>query len=161
MQPDKKGDFYIAVIEKQGRPAIDVHRRHRAARWCAAFPGRSRCAGAVGAGCYLGAAAAFDRGDVRAGDRRARDRAVRHRRHRSRRRHARPPLHGAGANQGAALRRLHRQARKRESRARSGAARGDRSCADAKNLAFAQGYELVEDEACWPKSPAWSNGRWC
>jgi len=24
VQPDKKGDFYIAVIEKQGRPAIDV-----------------------------------------------------------------------------------------------------------------------------------------
>ena len=24
MQPDKKGDFYVAVIEKQGRPAIEV-----------------------------------------------------------------------------------------------------------------------------------------
>jgi glycyl-tRNA synthetase beta chain len=24
VQPDKKGDFYVAVIEKQGRPAIDV-----------------------------------------------------------------------------------------------------------------------------------------
>ena len=24
VQPDKKGDFYVAVIEKQGRPALDV-----------------------------------------------------------------------------------------------------------------------------------------
>ena len=24
MQPDKKGDFYVAVIEKPGRPAIEV-----------------------------------------------------------------------------------------------------------------------------------------
>ena len=24
MQPDKKGDFYVAVIDKPGRPAIDV-----------------------------------------------------------------------------------------------------------------------------------------
>src|SRR5262249_54117892 len=24
VQPDKKGDFYVAVIEKEGRPAIDV-----------------------------------------------------------------------------------------------------------------------------------------
>ncbi len=24
MQPDKKGDFYVATIEKQGRPALDV-----------------------------------------------------------------------------------------------------------------------------------------
>ena len=33
--------------------------------------------------------------------------------------------------------------------------------ADAKTLAFAQGFELVEDEGCWPRSRAWSNGRWC
>ena len=33
--------------------------------------------------------------------------------------------------------------------------------ADAKNLAFAQGFELVEDEGCSPRSPGWSNGRWC
>ncbi len=32
---------------------------------------------------------------------------------------------------------------------------------DAKKLAFAQGLELVEDEACSPRSPASSNGRWC
>ena len=32
---------------------------------------------------------------------------------------------------------------------------------EAKQLAFAQGLELVEDEGCWPRSPASSNGRWC
>ncbi len=33
--------------------------------------------------------------------------------------------------------------------------------ADAKNLAFAQGFELVEDEGLLTRSPGWSNGRWC
>ena len=32
---------------------------------------------------------------------------------------------------------------------------------EAKQLAFAQGLELVEDRGCSPKSPAWSSGRWC
>ncbi len=32
--------------------------------------------------------------------------------------------------------------------------------ADAKNLALAQGLELVEDEGCSKKTPAWWNGRW-
>ena len=50
----------------------------------------------------LGAAAAFDRRDLRPGDRGAGDRAVRRRRHRGGRHHARPPLPGAGADQGAA-----------------------------------------------------------
>ena len=39
------------------------------------------------------------------------------------------------------------------------ARRADMILADAKNLAFAQGLELVEDEGCWPRSRAWSNGR--
>ena len=74
------------------------------------------------------------------------DRAVRGRRHRGRRRHARPSLPGAGAVQGAPLRRL-----------RGASSRRPRSCSirrgardiiltDAKNLAFAQGLELVEDD---------------
>ena len=33
---------------------------------------------------------------------------------------------------------------------------------DCKDLAFAQGLELVEDRGpARMKSPAWSNGRWC
>ena len=45
MQPDKKGDFYIAVIEKPGRPAIDVI-AEIVPDVVRTFPGRSRCAGA-------------------------------------------------------------------------------------------------------------------
>ena len=45
IQPDKKGDFYVAVVEKPGRPAEEV-----IAGSCrgssAASPGRNRCAGA-------------------------------------------------------------------------------------------------------------------
>ena len=51
-----------------------------------------------------------------------------------------------GADHGAPLRRLCGEARKGQGRARSGAARARSSCTDAKNLAFAQGFELVEDE---------------
>jgi hypothetical protein len=29
----------------------------------------------------------------------------------------------------------------------------------AQNLAFAAGMEVVEDPACWPRWPGWSNGR--
>ena len=45
-KPDKKGDFYVAVIEKPGRPAIEVIGRDRARGGEGASPGRSRCAGA-------------------------------------------------------------------------------------------------------------------
>ena len=53
-----------------------------------------RALGAAGRAA-LGAAAAFDRRDLRAGDRGARHRAVCDRRHRGGRRDARPPLPGA------------------------------------------------------------------
>ena len=98
------------------------------------------------AGCYLGAAAAFDRRDLRAGDRGARHRAVRRRRHRGRRRDPRPSLPGAGAVQGAAASTITSPSstRPRSCSIRRGARRS--SCTDAKNLAFAQGFELVEDE---------------
>ena len=45
VQPDKKGDFYVAVIEKPGRPAIDVI-AEIVPEVAKRFPGRSRCAGA-------------------------------------------------------------------------------------------------------------------
>jgi glycyl-tRNA synthetase beta chain len=44
VQPDKKGDFYVAVIDKPGRAAIDVI--GESYRGSAIFPGRNRCAGA-------------------------------------------------------------------------------------------------------------------
>ena len=98
VQADKKGDFYVAVTEKKGRPAIDVI-ADIVPEVVRAFPvaevdalGRS-----VGEARLpvLGAAAAFDRRHLRARDGRAGDRALRHRRHRVRRHHARPSLHGA------------------------------------------------------------------
>ena len=46
VQPDKKGDFYIAVIDKPGRDAIDVIEDACRPR-SRLSPGRSRCAGAL------------------------------------------------------------------------------------------------------------------
>ena len=109
----------------------------------------------------LGAAAAFDRRDVRAGDRGAGDRAA------SRSTALRPATRPAAT---ASWRR--RRSRCAGSTIIWRSSTRPRSCStpsaareiiltDAKKLAFAQGFELVEDEGCWPKSPAWSNGRWC
>ncbi len=46
VQPDKKGDFYLAVIEKQGRSALDVL-AEMIPEVCATSRGRSPCAGAA------------------------------------------------------------------------------------------------------------------
>ncbi len=45
VQQDKKGDFYVALIEKPGRAAIEVI-GEMLPEVVASFPGRSRCAGA-------------------------------------------------------------------------------------------------------------------
>ena len=93
------------MIEKPGRPAIEVIGRDRARGGegvpVAEVDALGRALGQARR-ARLGAAAAFDRRDLRAGDRGARRRAVRGRRHRGRRRDARPPLPGAAAVQGAA-----------------------------------------------------------
>ncbi len=79
VQPDKKGDFYVAVIEKPGRPAIEVIGEilpaviksfpwPKSMRWGVEVE-RARRA-------HLGAAAAFHRRHVRAGDRGPGHRAV-------------------------------------------------------------------------------------
>ena len=115
IQQDPKGDFYVALIEKAGRPAIEVIARDRAG----GGEGVSLAeVDALGRGlgqsrrAQLGAAAAFHRRDVRPGDRGPRHGAVCARRHQSGRHHLRPPLHGAGRDQGAPPRRLSAQARK-------------------------------------------------
>jgi glycyl-tRNA synthetase beta chain len=72
----------------------------------------------------------------------------------------RPPLPGAGADPVRRFDDYVAKLEKREGRARS-ERRKEIILADAKHLAFAQGLELVEDEGCWRRSPAWSNGRWC
>ena len=72
VQPDKKGDFYVAVIEKPGRPAIEVIGEivpdvvrgfpwPKSMRWGE----QSAKPGAL----HLGPAAAFHRRDLRSGDR--------------------------------------------------------------------------------------------
>ncbi len=46
VQADKKGDFYVALTEKQGRPAIEVIAEMISRSGARLSPGRSRCAGA-------------------------------------------------------------------------------------------------------------------
>ena len=165
VQADKKGDFYVAVIEKPGRPAIEVIAeivpRCRARLPVAEVDALGRCVG-QGGRAQLGAAAAFDRRDLRAGDRGARGRDVRRRRHRRGRRDARPPLHGAGADQACAASTTTWRSSRSAKVVLDPERRKEIILADAKNLAFAQGYELVEDAGpAWRKSPVWWNGRWC
>ena len=104
VQPDKKGDFYVAVIEKPGRPAPRSSPSSCPGR-DGPSPGRSRCAGASARPSpapQLGASAAFDPLRLRPGDRGHRDRRLRGRRHRSGDATLRPPLHGAGSRSGCA-----------------------------------------------------------
>ena len=144
VQPDKKGDFYVAVIEKAGKPA---HRRDRRddARGGARLPvaevdalGRS--------GAHLGAPAAF------------------HHRHLSGRKPKSPTSSSSAstasrpATRRAAtaswrpapikVRRFDDYVAKLEKAkvVLDPARRADIIRADAKNLAFAQGFELVEDD---------------
>ena len=154
VQPGQEGRFLRRGDREAGQTGARRDRRDDARR-CRRFPwpksmrwGPSIAASkrSTTASAQLGASAAFDPRHLRTGDRGARHRSLRGRRHQGRRRDARPPLHGAGADQGAALRRLHRQARQGQGGARSRAPRATPSAPMRKNLAFAQGYELVEDE---------------
>ena len=122
----KKGDFYIALTEKPGRPAIEVigeFLTDRAAHVSVAEVDALGRAVDEEHEPRMGAPAARDRRDVRARDRGARDRAGRDRRHRVGQHDLRPSLPGAGRDQGAPLRRLCGEAREGEGRARSGAPR--------------------------------------
>ena len=164
VQPDKKGDFYVAVIEKPGRAAIDVigeilRRRHQDVP-VAEIHALGRAVEGAGR-AQLGAAAALDRRDLRAGNRGAGNRAVLGRRHRGGQRNARPSLSGAGAVHGAPARRLPAKARQGQGGARCGAPprhhpdRGEAACLRARARTH-RGRRPA-----WPKSPGWSNGRWC
>ena len=144
----KKGEFYTAVIERPGRATLDV-----LAEICrppfAAFPGRNRCAGAANPSrgfVALGAALAFDRRDIRAGNGRAGYCRVRHRRYRRRQSHARASLLAPGAFK---VRRFddYVPALERAKVVLDAERRKNIILHDARDLAFAQGLELVEDEA--------------
>ena len=85
IEPDKKGEFYVAVIEKPGRPAIEVI-AEIVPEVVHGFPvAEVDALGRVGR-AQLGPPAPFDHRHLRARDRGAGGRAVRGRRHRGRRR---------------------------------------------------------------------------
>ena len=161
----KKGEFYVAVIEKPGRATREVLAEilpaivrgfpwPKSMRWGAASARPERAA--------LGAAAARDRLHVRRRARGAGDRALRGRRHRGRRRHLRPSLPGAGAR--FSVRRFDDYvdaARQGQGRARR--ATGARRSSSPTRRAWRSptGSNWSRTRGCSTKSPAWSNGRSC
>ena len=161
VQADKKGDFYVAVIEKPGRPAIDVI-AEMLPEVVRDFPlAEVDALGRAATGhCWVrplhSIVATF-------GPETEEPEIVplRARRHRRRRRDARPPFHGAGGVQGAPLRRLRRQARSRQggARCRRGAPRS--SAPTPRTWLSRKATSWSRTRACWPKSPGWWNGRSC
>ena len=109
----------------------------------------------------MGAPAAFHRGDVRARNRGARDRARRDRGRHVRQHDLRPPLHGAGRDFGAPLRRLCGEARKGQGRARSGAPPRDHPGRRQEPRLRARLRTGRGRGPARTRSPGWSNGRWC
>ena len=125
----KKGDFYVALIEKPGRATLDVLAEMlpviiRTFPWPKSMRWGERSAQIRRA--VLGAAAARHHRDLRARDRGARRREIRRRRHRGRPDHVRPPLHGARADFACAASRIMRAKLARgQGRARPRAPQGD------------------------------------
>ncbi len=122
VQADKKGDFYVAVTEKAGKPAIDVL-AEMIPEIMRGFPWPKSMRWGAGRLTWVrplhSILATFgpetEEPDVVEFQRRW---------HCRRQRNARPSLHGARRYHRAAFRRLHRQARGRQGRARSGAPHG-------------------------------------
>ena len=145
MQPDKKGDFYVAVIEKQGRPAIDVLARCMHAEVVRDFPwpksmrwGRRAALRWVRP---LHSIVATFGPETEEPD----DRYLRRRWHQ---RGDETRGHRFMAPGAIKVRRFDDYLTKLEAAkvVLDPARRADMIRADAKNLAFAQGYELVEDD---------------
>ena len=146
VQPDKKGDFYLALIEKPGRPAVDVMaemipdvvRRLPVAE----IDALGQC-GRLDSGCaQLHSILAH----LRAGDRRAGRRSIRRRRHQGAGDETRG--HRFMAPGAIKVRRFDDYVAKLEAAkvVLDPARRADLILTDAKHLAFAQGYELLEDD---------------
>ena len=144
----KKGEFYVAVIEQPGPPDAGGH-RPRSCRRSSRLPvaeidalgRRPRQSPGRCAGC-----ARCTRSSAPSGRRPRSPRSCASRSTASlRRRHPRPSLHGAGADPGAPLRRLRRQARAGQGRARRRPAQGDHPRRRQRPRLRA-GLELVEDE---------------
>ena len=160
----KKGDFYVALIEKPGRATLDVLADilpviirtfpwPKSMRWGE----RSARPGAL----HMGAAAACDRRHLRPGDRRAGCGEVCGRRHRGRPDHVRPSLHGAGGDLRAPLRGLRGQTAGGQGRARSGARARTSFSPTPSSWRSRKDLNWSRIRCCSTKSRAWSNGRWC
>jgi glycyl-tRNA synthetase beta chain len=158
----KKGEFYVASIERPARRRPEVLAEILPAI-VRLSRGRNPCAGArprAARVAALGAPAPCHRLHLRPRDRGARGRALRGRRHRVRRHHLGHRFLAPGADPRAPLRRL-RAALERARVVLDADRRKDMILHDARDLAFAQGLELVEDEGCWRRSRASWNGPWC
>ena len=164
VQPDKKGDFYVAVIEKPGRPAIEVIGEIvpevvKAFPWPKSMRWGEQSAkpGALGWVRPLHSIVATFGPETEEPD----VVRVRGRRHRGRRRDPRPPLPGAGAVQGAPARRLRGEAREGQGRARPGSGARRSSSPTPRTSPSRRATSWSRTPGCWPRSPGWSNGRWC
>ena len=146
----KKGDFYVALIEKPGRATLDVLADilpvivrtfpwPKSMRWGerSARPGALQwvrplhaIVATFGIETEEPDVVKFAIDGIEAGQTTLR-----------------PSLHGAGGDQGAPLRRLRGQTAGGQGRARSAAPQGHHPRRRQDSLAFAQGFELVEDQA--------------
>ena len=164
VQADKKGDFYVAVIEKPGRPAIEVIAEivpevakafpwPKAMRWgeASAKPGALNwvrplhsIVAMFGPETEEPDVVPFDVGGIAAGDTTYGHRFL-----------------APHADQGEAARRLHGQARRRQGRGRSGAPRGD-DPGRRQEARVRAGLRTGRGRGAARRGRrAWSNGRWC
>ena len=164
VQADKKGDFYVAVIEKPGRPAIEVI-GEIVPEVVRGFPvaevdALGRTSAKPGALTWVRPlhsivatfgpeteepdVVPFAVDGIAAGDD-----------------DARPSLHGAGAVPRPPPRRLHGEARAGQGRARPRAAQGD-DPHRRQEPRLRAGLRTGRGRGpARRRSPAWSNGRWC
>ena len=160
----KKGEFYVAVIEKPGRADAGRAGRDPAAR-SSDFPWpksmRWGAASAQAGRLALGAAAALHHRDLRPRDRDARGRAVRGRRDRGRRR---PPTATASwrptRSRCAASTTTSQRSGARQGRARHRPPQGHHPCTMPATSPSRRASSSSRTKACSRRSPASSNGRW-
>jgi len=158
----KKGDFYVALIEKPGRATLDVL-ADMLPVIIRTFLGRNRCAGANarrgrarcnGCGRCIAIVATFGM------ETRNRRCEIRRRRHRGRPDHLWPSLHGAGADFRAPLRGLSGKLQAAKV-VLDPQGRKDIISATPASLRSRKGLNWSRIRCCSMKSRAWSNGLSC
>ena len=160
----KKGEFYVAVIEKPGRETKDAIAEiipaivrsfpwPKSMRWGAASakPDALRWVRPLrGIVCTL--AIPHDASEVV---------PVRNRRDHNRRRDLRPSFHGARAHPGPPFRRLRRGAAEGQGRSRRGEAQSDHPRRRRQPRLRSGARPWSRTRVFWRKSRGWSNGRSC